>query len=124
MSGDIFVSQSLPSPSMSCGVQGCHIFYRRTGPRAYQNTGSLVAQLDSIRLPKSSIINKQNQCPVFVSANEVTSNLILRDIFSLNVTQRLDIPKKPIWDVRCTQIWNSCVLGCLSGDVVQLFMSP
>ncbi|KVI08217.1 WD40-repeat-containing domain-containing protein [Cynara cardunculus var. scolymus] len=115
MSADMAVS---PTPSISSmGVEGCHIFYKRSGSRCYQKTGSLQAQVDSIRLPKSSIINKQN--PMFVSANEVTSDLILHDVSNLTVVQRLKTSKSQhIWDVKCTGIRNSCVLGCLSGDIV------
>ncbi|KAK1406453.1 hypothetical protein QVD17_41752 [Tagetes erecta] len=118
------VSQSLPTPSMSGGVEGSHIFYKRSGAQTYQKTGSLSAEVNSIRLPKCSIINKPNQSPMFVAANEVTSNLVLHDIPKLAVVQRLKTPKNQIWDVKCTQIWNSCLLGCLSGDVVQLYTSP
>lgn len=123
MSTPMAVSQSLSSPSMSCGVAGSHIFYKRSGVQTYQKTGSLVAEVDSIRLPKCSIINKPNHSPMFVAANDVTSDLVLHDIPKLAVVQRLKTPKNQIWDVKCTQIWNSCLMGCLSGEVVQLYIS-
>ncbi|KAI3795844.1 hypothetical protein L1987_38504 [Smallanthus sonchifolius] len=124
MSCPMAVSQSFPTPSMSCGVEGCHIFYKRSGAQSYQKTGSLVAHVDSIRLPKSCIINKLNRSPMFVAANEVTSDLVLHDISKLAVVQRLKTSKNQIWDVKCTQIGNSCAIGCLSGDVLQLYTSP
>ncbi|XP_071707112.1 uncharacterized protein [Rutidosis leptorrhynchoides] len=114
------VSQSLPISSMSGGVQGSHIIYKRSGAQNYLKINSLLAQVDSIRLPKSIIINKERHT-MFVSANEVTSELVLHDMSNLNVVQRLKTPKNQIWDVRCTQMWNSCVLGCLSGDVMQIY---
>ncbi|MFS8007374.1 putative transcription factor C2H2 family [Helianthus anomalus] len=120
-STQITVSQS---PSISCGVEGCHVVYKRGGAHSYQKTGSLVAEVDSIRLPKCSIINKPNHSPMFVAANEVTSDLVLHDLSKLAVVQRLKTPKNQISDVKCAQIWNSSVMGCLSGDVVQLFTSP
>lgn len=118
MATDMLVS---PTPSTSSiGVEGCHIFYKRSGARSYQKTGSLRAQVDSIRLPKSSIINKQN--PMFVYPNELTSDLIVHDVSNLTVVQRLKTPKtQHILDVKCTEIRNACVLGCLSGDIVQLY---
>ncbi|XP_076960630.1 uncharacterized protein LOC143637044 [Bidens hawaiensis] len=121
MSSHMSVSQS---PTLSCGVEGCHVVYKRGGAHSYHKTESLVAEVDSIRLPKCSIINKPNHSPMFVTANEVTSDLVLHDVSKLSVVQRLKTPKNQIWDVKCTQIWNSCVMGCLSGDVVQLFTSP
>ncbi|KAI7751055.1 hypothetical protein M8C21_008706 [Ambrosia artemisiifolia] len=117
-STQIAISQS---PSMSCGVEGCHVVYKRRGAHSYQKTASLVAEVDSIRLPKCSIINKPNHSPMFVTANEVTSDLVLHDIYKLGVVQRLKTPKNQIWDVKCTQIGNSSVMGCSSGEVVQLF---
>ncbi|PWA59326.1 transducin/WD40 repeat-like superfamily protein [Artemisia annua] len=118
---EMSASQPLPTPSMSCGVEGSHIFYKRNGTQSYHKTCSLLAQVDSMRLPKSTIINKQNHSPMFVSTNEVTSNLVLHDMSKLAVVQRLRTPTNQIWDMRCTQIWNTAVLSCLSGDTVQIF---
>ncbi|KAL8245791.1 hypothetical protein R6Q59_007007 [Mikania micrantha] len=123
MSTRMDVSQSLPTPSMSCGVEGSNMFYKRSGAWSYKKTGYLVTEVDSIRLPKSCIINKPNHSPMFVVANEVTSELVLHDMTKMVVVQCFRTPKNQIWDIRCTQIWNSCVLGCLSGDVVQLYTS-
>nr|XP_043631206.1 E3 ubiquitin-protein ligase RFWD3-like isoform X2 [Erigeron canadensis] len=115
------VSQSPPTPSTSCGTEGSHIFYKRTGMQSYLKTGSFLSQMDSIRLPRSTIVNKPYHSPMFVSANDVTAELVLYDMSKLVVAQRLKTFARPVRDVRCTHIWNTCVLGCVSGNVVQLF---
>lgn len=81
--------------------------------------------MENVRLPKSTIINKQNYGSMFVFANETTSDLVLHDMSKMLVVQRLKVPKNQISDaisdVRCSKICDTSVLGCISGDVVQLF---
>nr|KAJ0223680.1 hypothetical protein LSAT_V11C200061470 [Lactuca sativa] len=125
-SADTAVSQPLPTSPEPSGVPGCHIFYKKTGTRCYKRTGSmLAAQMENVRLPKSTIINKQNYGSMFVFANETTSDLVLHDMSKMLVVQRLKVPKNQISDaisdVRCSKICDTSVLGCISGDVVQLF---
>lgn len=121
ISADVAFSQSFLTSTEPSGVQGSHIFYKRTGTHSYKKTGSMPAHMDSITLPKSSIVNKPNYGPMFVSANEITSELVFHDIYKMEVVQRLKTPKNQISDVKCTQMRDTCVVGCLSGDVVQLF---
>ncbi|XP_052174977.1 uncharacterized protein LOC127789921 isoform X2 [Diospyros lotus] len=123
MSSDIAVSQPSPSPTTSLtgqGVQGSHVLYRSVGSIRYKKLGSVCANVDSIRLPKSAIIDRGHGIQ-FVSGDEVACELVLQELPSFMVAQRLKYQKHPIRDVKYSRDLNSGLLTCLSEDILQLF---
>lgn len=123
MSGDGNSSQAQPSFSSSIlgqVVLGCHVFYKRTGSR-YQKLGSGCANVNDIRLPRSVLIDSVNHKSLFVSGDEVMQDLVLQELPSFIAFQRLNTQKHPIWDLKYSRVLNKRLLGCLSGDRLQLF---
>lgn len=102
-------------------MHGSHVHYNRVGSNCYQKLGTAYATVNDIRLPKSAIINTENQDQVFASGDEVTHELILQDLPSFTVTQRLKPHKNPIRDMKCGYAVNQTLVGCLSEDTLQLF---
>lgn len=121
MSNEV-VSQPLltPSPATGQGVLGSHLHLKRVGSN-YERLGVACSTVSDIRLPKSSIIYRQNQKPLFATGDEVSCGLILRELPSFTVTQRLRSHKHFIHDVKYTSTHSQGLLGCLSEDTVQLF---
>nr|XP_016469046.1 PREDICTED: E3 ubiquitin-protein ligase RFWD3 isoform X1 [Nicotiana tabacum] len=118
--GDMAASQvPLTPPVMEQAVEGSHVLYRRVGSR-YQKLGASCAKMSGIRLPKSAIIDRGNQNPLFASGDEATMELVLQELPSLNVAQRIKSLNGPIRDVRYTCLLNTGLLGCLSDDNLQL----
>ncbi|CAK9177724.1 unnamed protein product [Ilex paraguariensis] len=123
IAGDLDISQPLLTPSASSvgqGVQGFHVLYRRLGNNCYQKLGSTCANLDVVRLQKSAIVDRNNHRS-FVFGDEVTHELLLQDLPSLMVAQRLKSWKHPLRDVKYNHVLNSGLLICLGDDVLQLF---
>ncbi|KAF9680235.1 hypothetical protein SADUNF_Sadunf06G0100200 [Salix dunnii] len=116
------VSQPLltPSPATGQGVLGSHLHLKRVGSN-YEKLGVACSTVSDIRLPKSSIIDRQNQKPLFATGDEVSCGLILRELPSFSVTQRLNSHQHFIYDVKYTSTHSQGLLGCLSQDTVQLF---
>ncbi|KAJ6331264.1 hypothetical protein OIU76_009773 [Salix suchowensis] len=116
------VSQPLltPSPATGQGVLGSHLHLKRVGSN-YERLGVACSTVSDIRLPKSSIIYRQNQKPLFATGDEVSCGLILRELPSFTVTQRLRSHQHFIHDVKYTSTHSQGLLGCLSEDTVQLF---
>ncbi|XP_016542806.2 E3 ubiquitin-protein ligase RFWD3 [Capsicum annuum] len=121
ISGDMVGSQVLPTPgpTMEPTVEGSHVLYRRVGSR-YQKLGASCARVSGIRLPKTAIIDGGNNNAMFASGDEATLELVLQDLPSLNVCQRIKSLNGPIRDVRYARLQNSGLLGCLSEDRLQL----
>ncbi|KAL6987345.1 RING-type E3 ubiquitin transferase [Sarracenia purpurea var. burkii] len=124
MSTEITVSQpSLTpvTPLMGHGVQGSHILYKTMGDGCYRKLGSVCANVNDVRLPKSAIIDIPNHNLQFASSNEVTCELVLQELPSFMVVQRLKSQKHPIRDVKYTHELSSGLLSCLSEDRLHLF---
>lgn len=117
---EMAVSQPVLTPTIGQGVQGSHVHFKRLGRNSYQKLGSAFANVNDIRLSRSTIINIQNKI-FFASGDEVTVELILQELPSFTVVQRLKSPKLPIHDVKYTDALGQGLLGCLSEDVLQLF---
>ncbi|XP_075079753.1 uncharacterized protein LOC107827739 [Nicotiana tabacum] len=118
--GDMAASQvPLTPPVTEQAVEGSHVLYRRVGSR-YQKLGASCAKVSGIRLPKSAIIDRGNQNPLFASGDEATMELVLQELPSLNVAQRVKSLNGPIRDVRYTRLLNTGLLGCLSDDNLQI----
>jgi E3 ubiquitin-protein ligase RFWD3 len=121
MSNEV-VSQTLFKPSLATGqgVLGSHLHLKRAGSN-YEKLGIACSTVSGIRLPKSSIIDRQNQKPLFATGDEVSCGLILQELPSFTATQRLKSHQHLIYDVKYTSTHSQGLLGCLSEDTVQLF---
>lgn len=121
ISGDMAASQVLPTPvsTMEQAVYGSHVLYRRVGSR-YQKLGASCAKVSGIRLPKTAIIDRGKKNPMFASGDDATMELVLHELPSLNVAQRIKSLNSPVRDVRYAHLQNSVLLGCLSEDKLQL----
>ncbi|KDP29173.1 hypothetical protein JCGZ_16562 [Jatropha curcas] len=124
MSSEMTVSQPslTPSPVAGQGVLGSQLHLKRVGDE-YQELGTACATVSNIRLPKSVIIDIENQKPLFAAGDEATCGLILQELPSFTFVQRLMSHKHPICDVKYTSTLQPGLLGCLSSDMLQLFSS-
>lgn len=123
VAGDGNSSQTQPtfsSTMLGQVVLGYHIFYKRTGSR-YQKLGSTYANVNDIRLPKSILVDSVNHKSLFVSGDEMMQDLVLQKLPSFIASQRLNTQNHPIWDLKYSRVLNKHLLGCLSGDRLQLF---
>uniref|UniRef100_A0A2P2QLE0 Uncharacterized protein n=1 Tax=Rhizophora mucronata TaxID=61149 RepID=A0A2P2QLE0_RHIMU len=122
MSGEIAFSQPLltPSATIGQGIWGSHLHFRRVGNN-YEKFGSTCATVSDIRLPKSAIIDGEDQKPVFTAGDEITHQLVLQLLPSFIVAERLKAHKHFICDVKYTRAFNQGLLGCLSEETFQLF---
>ncbi|KAL2345089.1 hypothetical protein Fmac_006374 [Flemingia macrophylla] len=115
------LSQPSPTPlTTGYGVQGTHVLFNRTDSHHFQKVGSSYANVSKIRLPKSVIIDIENQSRMFASWDEVACELVLHELPSFRVLQQLKIPAQAR-DVRYSP--SHQVLGCLSENTLQLFNS-
>lgn len=122
MSVDVPISQPSPTPlSAGHGVQGTHVLFNRTGSNHFQKVGSSYANVSKIRLPKCVIMDIENQSRLFASWDEVTCDLVLHELPSFRVLQRFRIPGTQARDLRYSP--SHGILGCLSGNTLQLFYS-
>ncbi|KAL6337278.1 hypothetical protein AAG906_036592 [Vitis piasezkii] len=122
MSNEIAVSQYSPTPSvMGQGMQGSHVLLKRVGGNCYQKLGSSCANVNDVRLPRSAIIDLQSHHPLFVSGDEITHELVLQELPSLRVSQRLKSQKHPLRDVKYSHDLSPSLLCCLSEDTLQFF---
>ncbi|CAK7343198.1 unnamed protein product [Dovyalis caffra] len=95
------VSQPLLTPSLATGqgVLGSHLHLKRLGSN-YEKLGIACATVSDIRLPKSSIIDRGNQKPLFAAGDEAACGLILQELPSFTVVQRLKSHQHFIYDVK------------------------
>ncbi|KAF8042667.1 hypothetical protein BT93_A1108 [Corymbia citriodora subsp. variegata] len=124
MSSEVTPSQPLstPSPSPVGGraIQGYHMHFRRAGS-SYQKLGTTSANVSDVRLPRSAIVDLQNQNQLFASSDEATNQLILQQLPSFSVSQQFQLQKHPFRDVKYTNTMNQGLLSCLSEDSLQIF---
>ncbi|KAK2364186.1 E3 ubiquitin-protein ligase RFWD3 [Trifolium repens] len=94
MSMDVPLSPPSPTPShvTGQGVQGSNVLLKRMGGNDFQKMGSSYANVSKIRLPKSVIIDIENQNRMFASRDEVTCDLVLQELPSFRVIQRFKMP--------------------------------
>ncbi|XWS43549.1 hypothetical protein CRYUN_Cryun16bG0113600 [Craigia yunnanensis] len=102
-------------------VQGSHVHLKRAGSNCYQKLGATCANVNDVRLPRSAIMNIENHGCLFASGDELTGELVLQELPSFTVVQRLKLPKHPIHDVKYVHAFDGGLLGCLSEDILQLF---
>lgn len=118
------VSQSLCSPRSSPvgqGIRGTHVLFKQTDDQCYQNLASAITNVNEIRFPRSVIIDDENQGSVFASGDDVSNEMVLHELPSLDVSQHLKPHGHPIRDVRYTNGVGLGLLGCLSESKLQLF---
>ncbi|KAF5737520.1 Transducin/WD40 repeat-like superfamily protein putative isoform 1 [Tripterygium wilfordii] len=122
LSDEMTVSQPLLTPLTSGqGIPGSHVHLKRAGRNCYHKLGIACANVNNIRLPKSTIIGMEKTNSLLASEDDVTGELILQELPSFTVFQRFKLPKHPIHDVKYTQVLNQGLLGCISEDTLQLF---
>lgn len=102
-------------------TMGNHVFYTKTGA-TYQKVGATCANVSDIRVPiRSAIIDGVYQNPVFVSGDELMSEVILQELPSLMVLERLKPQNCLIYDVKYSRVLSSGLVGCLSEDSFRLY---
>ncbi|XP_015898419.1 uncharacterized protein LOC107431904 isoform X3 [Ziziphus jujuba] len=103
------------------GVVGSHVHLKRVGSSNFQKLSSIYANVNDIRLPKSAIIDIEDRSQLFASSNEATSELLLQELPSFTVCQRLKSERHPLRDMKYTHALSQCLLGCLCDDTLQIF---
>uniref|UniRef100_A0A2N9IJN9 RING-type E3 ubiquitin transferase n=1 Tax=Fagus sylvatica TaxID=28930 RepID=A0A2N9IJN9_FAGSY len=124
MLNEMTVSQPslMPSQVIGQGIQGSHFHYKEVETNCFQKLGSAFANVNDSQLPqRSAILDTGNQNQLFAFGDEVTSELILQELPSFTVRQRLKTQKRPIRDVKYTHTISQGLLSCLSDDTLQLF---
>ncbi|KAL5740857.1 hypothetical protein ACOSQ2_030037 [Xanthoceras sorbifolium] len=123
MFSEIAVSQTLltPSPLIGQGILGSRVLLKKEASNRYQNSGSLPTIVNDIRLPKSTIIDIENQKRLFASAEEVTNELTLHELPSFSTVQYLESRNHPIRDVKYINYNSQGLLSCLSEDALQFY---
>lgn len=102
-------------------TMGSHVFYTKTGA-TYQKMGATCANVSDIRVPvRSAIIDGVYQNPVFASCDELTSEVILQELPSQMVLERLKPQNCLIYDVKYSRVVSSGLVGCLSDDSFRLY---
>ncbi|CAH2074327.1 unnamed protein product, partial [Thlaspi arvense] len=107
----------------SIGVEGSHVCLKRRGVDSfYQKLSSTPASVDTIRLPRTAIIDfGEQRTQLFASCEESTRELILQDPSSFTVSQRLPLASHhPLQDVKYAHVNGSGLLGLLTDDRLQL----
>lgn len=113
-------SQPLPTPALGQAVQGSHVLLKRQGNNSFQKLSAGCANVNDVRLSRSTIINMQNKT-FFACGDEATGELILQELPSFNIVQCLKPSKLPIHDVNYTGALGWGLLGCLREGTLQLF---
>ncbi|KAJ4844171.1 hypothetical protein Tsubulata_042095 [Turnera subulata] len=101
------------------GTSGFHLHLKRLGSN-YHTLGTEFSTVSDIRLPKSAIINREDEKSLF-ALGEVTHQLVLQELPSFAVAQRFKPHNHYVCDVKYTNADGQDLLGCLSEDTVQLF---
>ncbi|OMO81790.1 hypothetical protein CCACVL1_12209 [Corchorus capsularis] len=120
-SNEMASSQPLATPVIGQGIQGSHVHLQRVGRNCYKKLGVTYANVNDVRLPRSTIMNLKNHGCLFASGDELTGDLVLQELPSFSTVQRLKTPKHPIHDVKYAHGFDGGLLGCLSEDIFQLF---
>lgn len=89
----------------------------------FSKLGSGYANVDTIRLPKSAIIDFQDCSSMFVSGDSVMGELTLQELTSFRSVQRLKVHKHPVRDVKYSYGLGRGLLSCISDDILQLFIT-
>ncbi|XP_062117358.1 uncharacterized protein LOC133831167 isoform X2 [Humulus lupulus] len=123
MHNDMATSQLSQTPSnvIGQGIMGSHIQYRREGTNCFQKLASTHASVNQIRLPKCAIIDFSKDKKSFASREEGACEITLQELPSFSVYQRLNSERYPLRDVKYTNALGHGLLGCLSGDLLQIF---
>ncbi|XP_044472732.1 E3 ubiquitin-protein ligase RFWD3-like [Mangifera indica] len=122
MSNEIIASQSVSTPPVvEQGIPGIRVLLKKVGCYDYQKLGFSSTTVNDIRLPKSTIINLEDEKQLFASGEEVTCELILQKLPSFSGVQCLQSQNHPIRDVKYINAHDQGLLSCLSEDALQLF---
>ncbi|KAJ8899780.1 hypothetical protein K2173_019480 [Erythroxylum novogranatense] len=114
-------SQPILTPAgVGRGTQGSHRYLKRVGS-SYLNLGAASATVSDIRLPKSTIIERDHKKPLFATGDEATHGLILQELPSFSFAQLLKSHQHFICDVKHTSAFDQSLLCCLSEKTFQLF---
>ncbi|KAE8666192.1 Transducin/WD40 repeat-like superfamily protein, putative isoform 2 [Hibiscus syriacus] len=99
-SNEMASSQPLltPAHALGQGVQGSHVHLKRVGSNCYQKLAVTCANVNDVRLLRSTVMNIENHGCLFVSGDELTCELVLQELPSFTVVQHLKSPKQPIYD--------------------------
>ncbi|KAM7263937.1 hypothetical protein ACFE04_001620 [Oxalis oulophora] len=108
-----------PSPSKEKGAVGSHSLLKRVSSKSYQEMGFSLANLPNVRLPKSTIIDA-NQNNLFVSGDESFGGVVLQELPALAVVQRLHSQTYPILDIKYKAGLGQGLMGCLSENKLEL----
>ncbi|CAN6838268.1 hypothetical protein Bca4012_047365 [Brassica carinata] len=104
------------------GVDGFHVCLKRRGFR-FQKLSSTHASVDTIRLPRTAIIDfgEGGRKQVFASCEESTRQLVLQDPSTFAVSQRFSLASHhPLQDVKYANVNGYTLLGLLTDDRLQL----
>lgn len=96
-------------------------FKKEDNLQQFSKLGSAYANIDAIRLPKSTIIDLQDCNSLFVSADAVMDDLVLQELPSFRSVQHLKVHKHPVRDVKYSCGFDRGLLSCLSDDTLHLF---
>ena len=104
------------------GVDGFHVCLRRRG-FCFQKLSSTHASVDTIRLPRTAIVDfgEGGRKQLFASCEESTRQLILQDPSTFAVSQRFSLASHhPLQDVKYANVNGYTLLGLLTDDRLQL----
>ncbi|KAL0874963.1 hypothetical protein Bca101_024668 [Brassica carinata] len=106
------------------GVDGFHVCFKRRGADScFQKLSSTHASVDTIRLPRTAIIDfgQGGRKQIFASCEESTRQLILQDPSTFTVSQRFSLASHhPLQDVKYANMNGYTLLGLLTDDRLQL----
>ncbi|KAG8647200.1 E3 ubiquitin-protein ligase RFWD3 [Manihot esculenta] len=124
MTNEMAYSQSSLTPCSISGrgVLGSHLHLKRVGDK-YEQLGISCATVSNIQLPRSVIVDRENEKPLFAAGDEETLGLILQELPTFKFDQSLKSHKHHICDVKYTSTLTQGLLGCLSEDRLQLYSS-
>ncbi|POO01753.1 Zinc finger, RING/FYVE/PHD-type domain containing protein [Trema orientale] len=120
---EVAISQPSQTPPnlIGQGIMGSHVQYKRAGSNSFQKLASTYASVNQIRLPKCAIIDLEEDKKLFSSREEGACELTLQELPSFSVFQRLNSKGHPLRDIKYTNALGQGLLGCLSGDMLQIF---
>lgn len=102
-------------------TMGNHIVYTKMGA-AYQKVGASYGNVSDVRMPiRCAIVDRVYQNPVFASVDELRSEVVIQELPSLTVLERLKPQDTPIYDVKYSIISSSGLVGCLSDNSFRLY---
>ncbi|XP_041998342.1 E3 ubiquitin-protein ligase RFWD3-like [Salvia splendens] len=102
-------------------IMGNHIVYTKMGA-AYQKVGASYGNVSDIRMPiRCAVVDRVYQNPVFACVDELRSEVVIQELPSLMVLERLKPQDTPIYDVKYSSISSSGLVGCLSDNSFRLY---